>query len=545
MAETLAQTGEAPASHAALLERVERLSGIGIALSRERDTDRLLETILDGAKALTRADAGTLYLREGDELLFSTVRNDTLGLHLGGTAGEKPDFPALPLYRDGAPNRQNIAAWAAISGETVNIADAYAAEDFDFSGTRRMDERTGYRSTSFLTVPLTNHEEEVVGVLQLINAQDATGAVIPFGPEEQRLAESLASQAGVALTQKQLIEDQRQLFESFIEIIANAIDHKSKHTSGHCQRVPQLTMMIAEAANRAEQGPMADFSMDEDELYELKIAGWMHDCGKVTTPEPVIDKATKLDGMFDRIEAVDARFEVARRDAENAALRRRLAEAGLDDSLDAEGEAAVAAVEEDRAFVRRHNTGGEFMDPADQQRVHAIADGHRVAIAGEERPILDEDEVYNLTIAKGTLTPEERKTIQDHIVVTIEMLEALPYPRYLQRVPHLAGGHHERMDGRGYPRGLTGDQMLPGARMMAIADIFEALTAADRPYKRPNTLTESLTILGRMATEGHLDPELFDTFIRERVYLDYARQFLKPEQIDEVDVNALPGYGGE
>ncbi|MFW6350138.1 MAG: HD domain-containing phosphohydrolase [Thiohalospira sp.] len=544
MVETLAQPDEAPASQATLLERVERLSEIGIALSRERDTDRLLETILEGAKALTRADAGTLYLRQGDELVFSTVRNDTLGFRMGGTAGPAPDFPPLPLHVDGEPNRHNVAAWAAISGETVNIADAYAAEDFDFSGTRAVDERTGYRSTSFLTVPLTNHEEEVVGVLQLINALDEKAGVIPFGPEEQRLTESLASQAGVALTQKQLIDDQRRLFESFVEVIANAIDHKSKHTSGHCQRVPQLTMMIAEAANRAEQGPLADFAMDEDELYELKIAGWMHDCGKVTTPEPVIDKATKLDGMFDRIDAVDARFEVVRRDAEIAALRRRLAAAGLDDRPDAEGEAAVAAVDEDRAFVRRHNTGGEFMDPEDQQRIHDIAERHRLTLAGEERPVLDEDEVYNLTIAKGTLTPEERKTIQDHIVVTIEMLEALPYPRHLQRVPELAGGHHERMDGQGYPRGLTGDQMLPGARMMAIADIFEALTAPDRPYKRPNTLTESLTILGRMAGEGHLDPDLFDTFIREGVYLDYARQFLKPEQMDEVDVNAIPNYRG-
>ncbi|MGM0412860.1 MAG: HD domain-containing phosphohydrolase, partial [Pseudomonadota bacterium] len=501
-------------------------------------------TILEGAKTLTRADAGTLYLRQGDELVFSTVRNDTLGFRMGGTAGPAPDFPPLPLHVDGEPNRHNVAAWAAISGETVNVTDAYTTEEFDFSGARAMDERTGYRSTSFLTVPLTNHEEEVVGVLQLINALDEGGAVIPFGPEEQRLAESLASQAGVALTQKQLIDDQRRLFESFVEVIANAIDHKSKHTSGHCQRVPQLTMMIAEAANRAEQGPLADFAMDEDELYELKIAGWMHDCGKVTTPEPVIDKATKLDGMFDRIQAVDARFEVARRDAENAALRRRLAAAGLDDGLDDEGEAAVAAVDADRDFVRRHNTGGEFMDPEDQQRIRDIAERYRLTLAGEERPLLDEDEVYNLTIAKGTLTPEERKTIQDHIVVTIEMLEALPYPRHLQRVPELAGGHHERMDGKGYPRGLTGDQMPAGARMMAIADIFEALTAPDRPYKRPNTLTESLTILGRMATEGHLDPDLFDTFIREEVYLDYARQFLKPEQIDEVDLDAIPGYTG-
>ncbi len=531
-----------------LLERVERLNAIGIALSRERDTDSLLETILDGAKTLTRADAGTLYLVQDGKLVFSVVRNDTMGLHLGGTSGNEVTFPNLPLHgEDGEPNVHNVSAYAALKGETVNIADAYQAEGFDFSGMRAVDAKTGYRSQSFLTVPLTNHEDEVVGVLQLINAMDEQGTVIPFGDQETRLAESLASQAGVALTQKQLINDQRELFEAFIELMASAIDKKSKHTSNHCQRVPELTLMIAEAANATDAGPLADFRMTEDEIYELKIAGWMHDCGKVTTPEPVIDKSTKLHGMFDRIDTVDTRFEVVKRDAEIQWLREKLAAAGATPSATEEEELAanLALIDADRDFVRRHNTGGEFMREEDQQHVHTIAGQYRFSVAGEERPLLDDDEVYNLTIAKGTLTPEERQIIQDHIVATIDMLEALPYPRYLQRVPELAGGHHERMDGKGYPRGLTGEQMLPGARMMAIADIFEALTAADRPYKRPNTLSESLTILGRMTQEGHLDPELFDVFIREKVYLDYGNQFLKPEQIDDVDHAAIPGYSGD
>jgi HD-GYP domain-containing protein (c-di-GMP phosphodiesterase class II) len=535
-----------------LLDRLERLTQLGTALSAERDTERLTERILIGAKELTHADGGTLYLLTDDEraLAFQALRNDSLDLAMGGTTGEPVSLAPVPLYRgDGAPNHHNVAAHVALSGETVNIADAYVAEGFDFSGTRAFDEQTGYRSRSFLTIPLVNHEDRVIGVLQLINARRVgDGGAGPFADGDRRLAEALASQAAVALTQQQLIDAQRELFEAFIRLIAKAIDEKSKHTSGHCQRVPQLTMMIADAASRTRQGPMADFAFSPEERYELEIAGWMHDCGKVTTPEPVMDKETKLHGLYDRIHEVDARFEVVKREVENRALRERLAaaEAGRAPAPWAAEEAVAneqRALDEERDFLRRSNVGGEFMDPEAQERVRAIGTGRRWGGPdGGERPLLTEEEMHNLTIAKGTLTEDEREVMKDHMRVTIDMLEALPYPRHLQRVPQLAGGHHERMDGKGYPKGLVGYDNPTGARMMAIADVFEALTAADRPYKTPKPLSETLTIMGRMCEDNHFDPDLFDLFIRERVYLDYAKRFLKPEQIDEVDEASIPGF---
>jgi len=533
-----------------LLKRLERLNAIGIALSAERNAPRLLETILLGAKEITGSDGGTLYtVTEDRKLRFEIMRTDSLGVALGGTTGKDIPFAPLPLYaEDGTPNNNMVAAYAVLHDCTVNIKDAYTAEGFDFSGTRKFDEKTGYRSKSFLTIPMKNHENEIIGVLQLLNARDEeTGDIIAFSPENQQLVESLASQAAVALTNHNLIEGLKQLFESFIELIAEAIDEKSPYTGGHCRRVPELSMLLAKAANACSDGPLRDFRMSDKELYEMKIASWLHDCGKVTTPEYVVDKATKLSTIFDRIELIDQRFELLKKQRETEMLRRQLAALQKDDAaaaatLEAEHGALVAQLDADREFLRNANIGGEFMTPEHQERVRAIAAYPLLNAAGESVSFLSENEVYNLNIARGTLTAEEREIINNHIVVTINMLESLPYPKDLQRVPEYAGGHHERMDGKGYPRGLTREQMSIPARIMGIADIFEALTARDRPYKKAKTLSESLFILGKMKLDHHVDPDLFDLFIREKVYLQYAQQFLEPEQIDEVDESKIPGY---
>ena len=540
-----------PARQEDPFEIVRRLTEVGVALSAERDNARLLELILESARAFTHADGGTLYLsNERGELDFEIMLTDSLGIRLGGTSGAAVELPPIALFRpDGEPNVRMVAARAATSGETVNIADAYAAEDFDFSGTREFDGRTGYRSKSFLTVPMRDHQDEIIGVLQLINAlHPETGEVVAFSEGDQQLAESLASQAAIALSNKRLIDGQRRLFEAFIELIAGAIDDKSPYTGGHCRRVPELTMMLADSAARVSHGPLAGFEMDESDRYELKIAGWLHDCGKVTTPEYVVDKSTKLETIYDRIGEVDLRFEVLKRDAELEGLRARLAalEAGAEpppcDRAELEGHRQE--LDGEREFLRRCNIGGEFMWEADQERVRSIGRREWRDPSGARRRLLDEDEVKNLTIAKGTLTAEEREVINHHIVATIKMLESLPYPKHLERVPEFAGGHHERMDGKGYPRGLTRDQMSVQARVMGIADIFEALTAADRPYKKAMPLSVALEILGRMKEDSHIDPDLFDVFVREKVYLEYARSFLDPEQIDEVDESRIPGYSG-
>ena len=533
----------------ALLTRLERLNAIGIALSAERNNQRLLEMILLGAKEITNADGGTLYtVTEDQQLKFEIMRTQTLGIAMGGTTGKEIPFPPLPLYaEDGSPNLNMVAAYCVLNDRTVNIEDAYEAEGFDFSGTRKFDQNTGYRSKSFLTIPMKNHENEIIGVLQLINAIDpSTGEIIAFSRANQQLVESLASQAAVALTNYNLIEGLKNLFEAFIELIADAIDEKSPYTGGHCRRVPELTMMLADAACRAERGPLADFRMTDKEIYELRIAAWLHDCGKVTTPEHVMDKPTKLSTIYDRIHLVEQRFDLLRSQAECDMLRRQMQALREGRPADAERlqiefDAFCQQLQADRAFLQQANIGGEYMTPEHKQRVDEIA-AYQLESGGKHINFLSEDEVYNLKIERGTLTPEERTVINNHIVVTIHMLESLPYPKDLKRVPEYAGGHHERMDGKGYPRGLTREQMSVPARVMGIADIFEALTSRDRPYKKAKTLSESLHILGKMKLDNHVDPDLFDIFIREKIYQRYAEMFLEPEQIDVVDESAIPGY---
>jgi len=584
--------------------QMQRLASIGIALSAKKDLNDLLEMILLEAKAIANADGGTIYLKaeappegrpdapidrrsgsdrrhrerrrldegapagladrrtgpgrrfRGDRrrprqrLDFAIVRSDSLGIALGGTTGVPVPYPPIQMHdaATGAPNFANVASYAAITGNSVNIPDAYNAEGFDFSGMRRFDEMNHYRSTSFLTIPMKNKSDEVIGVLQLINARDrSTGRVVPFDQRHQQMAESLASQAAVALDNKLLLEAQRRLFEALIKLIATAIDQKSPYTGGHCARVPALTEMLAQAAIEATEGPFKTFHLTEDEQFELHVAGWLHDCGKITTPEYVVDKSTKLETIYDRIHTVDVRFEVLKRDAEIALLR-ALARPGADHAaLEAAYARDVAAIEDDRKFLREANIGGEYLDPAKVERIKAIARRRWRGPDGEERDLLSDEEVYNLAISRGTLTAEERQIMNEHMTVTIQMLEQLPFPKGLRRVPEYAGGHHERMDGTGFPRGLSREQMSIPARMMAVADIFEALTAGDRPYKKAKTLSESMAIMARMRDGNHIDPDIFDLFVTKGVYREYARRFLQPEQIDDVDEAALlkrPYAGG-
>ena len=520
---------------------LRRLIDVGIALSAERNHDRLMERILLEAKDIYNADGGTLYVKDRDRLVFSVMRTDTMNIKMGGTTGTKIPFPPLALYgADGKPNHNSVATHVAITGQLVNIPDAYVAKDFDFTGTKKFDATNNYRSKSFLTLPLKNYENEVVGVLQLINARDrVTGEVREFDVARQSFVEALASQAAVALDNHQLLEGQRNLLESFVKLIANAIERKSPYTSGHCQRVPVLTNLLAEAACAAQAGPFADFKMTEDERYELHMAAWMHDCGKVVTPEYVMDKSTKLQTIFDRIETVRTRFAVLERDAELAYWKKKAANDGTEAERQAALDATLAQIREDRAFIESTNVGGEFLADEKIERIHKVATRRWRDFDGKDQPFLSENEIYNLSIRKGTLTTEERKVISDHVVVTIEMLGQLPFPKNLQRVPEYAGGHHERMDGKGYPKGLKRDDMSIPARMMAIADIYEALTAADRPYKKAMTLSQSLKIMKKMKGEGHIDSDLFQLFIESGAYRKYAEAHLKPEQLDTVDEREL------
>ena len=496
--------------------------------------------ILEEAKNITNADGRTLYSKDDNgNLKFEILRNDSMDTIMGGTSGVDIPFDPVKLWiDDSTPNQSNVSAYVALTGETVNIGDAYKEKGFDFSGTKSYDSKTGYHSKSFLTVPLKNHENEIIGVMQLINARDEKGEVISFDDDMEEQIESLASQGAVALTNKKLVGELKTLFEAFIQLIATAIDKKSEYTGGHCSRVPVITMMLADEVAKVSSGKYKDFSMNEEERYELYIAAWLHDCGKVATPPHVVDKGTKLETIFDRIELIKTRMEILKRDAEIAFLKRQI-NGSLSD-FDDEYKETIKNVNDNIKFIESCNIGGEFMKPELQEKIQTISK-NRVILDNKEQNILTDDEVRNLNIAKGTLLPEERDIINDHISITIDMLDQLPYPKNLKNIPEFAGGHHEKMDGTGYPKGLKGDQMSAQAKIMAIADIYEALTAADRPYKDGKKLSQAMRIMGFMKNDYHIDEDLFEIFVQSGVYKKYAEEYVASGQLDDVDEESVIG----
>lgn len=388
--------------------------------------------------------------------------------------------------------------------------------------------------------------------------------------------------------------EQKELMESFIKLIAGAIDAKSKYTGGHCNRVPELSMMLAKAASDCEDGIFKDFKLDsEDELRELDIASWLHDCGKVTTPEYVVDKATKLETIYNRIHEIRTRFEVIHRDLTIVALNKKLNGENYDD-VDSWLLKEHQKLQDEFLFIANANVGAEFMSRDDKLKIEEIAKREwvryfddSVGISFEEKQRFQRDyepapavekllcnkqrhiiqreyfdfkeyekmgfktavpehlynlgEVYNICIERGTLTEEERFKINEHVMMTIKMLETLPFPANLKKVPMYAGTHHETLIGTGYPRQLTIDEMPIASRIMAIADVFEALTASDRPYKEPKKLSEAIKILSFMAKDKHIDADLFKLFLTSGIYKNYANDYLKPEQIDDTDITKYIG----
>ena len=533
---------------AALEDRVKRLQEIGLSLSTEDDINVIFELIMVEAKNITNADGRTLYMisDDGQTMKFEIMQTDSMDFAQGGTTGVEITIPPMQLFdEEGNPNHSSNVAYSANTGKTANIKDVYTAKGFDFTGPKNFDKNTGYKTKSVMSVPLKNHENDIVGVMQLINAtHNKSGKVVAFSDDMQKQIESLASQGAVALTNKRLVAELKNLFESFIQLIATAIDKKSPYTGGHCERVPEITMLLADAVEKTKVGKYADFSMNEDERYELYIAGWLHDCGKVATPPHVVDKGMKLETITDRIEVMDTRFEVLKRDAEISMLKKQIAlikkgsANGAIKTLETDLETQTNQLSSDQTFIQKTNRGGEFMEKEDQQRVADIGN-YKWKLEGKKINFFDEKDVRNLQIPKGTLLPEEREIINDHIVITIDMLEKLPYPKKLRNVPEFAGGHHEKLDGTGYPKGLKDEEMSVQAKMMAIADIYEALTAADRPYKDGKKLSQAMRIMGFMKKDYEIDQDLFEIFVKEGVYKLYAEKYLGDDQLDEVDEAAV------
>jgi len=544
------------------------------ALAGERKFDVLLHRVLKEASDAAGAKNGIVYLLENDGMTLKPA----VQVWEAGTSDELP--PSLSLA--------DAAHTVAISVKQAGISAVDVLPAVRPAGMEYLNTHFGTTPVMLVTEQLRNRAGATVGVMCLF----LPGNIRKPSQERLALVEAFAGAGAVAIDNQRLLLAQKVLLESFIGLVAGAIDAKSPYTGGHCTRVPELTKMLARAACDAKEGPFADFSINEEEWEALHIAGWLHDCGKVTTPEYVVDKATKLETIYDRIHEIRTRFEVLKRDAEIACWK-AIANGGNETQLRAALQEQWRVLDDDYKFVATCNEGGEFMAPEKIERLKQIATrtwqrtlDDRIGVSWEERKRMDRvapvplpaveplladkpehliergpldmmpadnpwgfklkvpthlynrGEIYNLSIARGTLTDEERYKINDHIMQTIIMLSKLPFPGVLKAVPELAGGHHEKMDGTGYPKCLSRDQMSVQARIMAIADIFEALTAADRPYKKGKMLSEAVKIMGFMKKDQHIDPDLFELFLTSGVYKEYADRFLKPEFIDNVDINA-------
>ena len=515
------------------------LLNISKALATEKNFEVLISIILDEVCRVVCADGGSIYIVEGgakdDESKRLRFKRSALLL-------DSDEF-TLPI------DRNSIAGYVALTGQPLLIKDVYNLPDeLPFSFNPAIDRKHNYHTKSMLVLPMINQLGEIMGVLQLINRKKSHAqkisieemrgeGVIPFSRKDYELASAIANQSAIALYNQKLIEGQRKLLESFILLIDEAIDSKSAYTGAHCHRVPILTEMLAKSICDSEEGPFSDFKFNDEEWYELRIAAGLHDCGKIVTPVHVMDKATKLETIFDRIVLVNTRFELLCRDAKEEHLQRM--QEGME-TLDSEGILAerLRQIGKMQNFIEKVNVGGEFLSEEDRERIQEIGQ-EKYRQNGSWHSLLNEAEVYNLSIARGTLTKEERLTINGHMVETVKMLEALPFPPNLRRVPEYACGHHEKMDGTGYPRGIFGGDMSIPARIMAIADVFEALTARDRPYKKGKRLSESMEIMAKMKENNHFDPDIFDVFIKSKVYKKYAEKYLPLDLIDEIDEEKL------
>ena len=517
-------------------DKLNELINIGYALASEKDTNKLLEKILIAAKNFTNADGGTIYIMSEDKrsLEFKVVQTDSLNIKMGGSAGEIT-WPPLPLYdENNKQNLKNVAAVSALKDKLINIPDVYKTDEFNFEGTKKFDANTGYRSKSMLVIPMKDHEGEIIGVLQLINKIGFDGDKIPFGISDEKIILALASQAAVAITNKKLIENLEGLLSDFIQSIAWAINEKSKYTGGHINRVAELAVMIAENINKDKTGIYKDINFSKDELKQLDIAAWMHDIGKITTPEYIVDKATKLETIFDRIELIKIKCELLKKDYEIKYLKGNLTKEEFESKLHNTNEIIK--------FLEKVNKGSEFLPDEDYEKIQKLKD-IKIKIQNGEIPLLNEDEAYNLSIRKGTLTNEEREIINNHVKVSYNMLKRLRFPRKLKRVPIIAGSHHKKVrikqNGEHDGYGAKEIMRLPMSiedKILALADIFEAITASDRPYRKPNTLSQSLKILTFMAKDGELDYDLVKYFIENKIYEEYVKINLNPDQIDEINI---------
>ena len=509
-------------------DKFERMVEINLLLSNELNKDKLFDMLLSLTRELTHADAGTLYILSSDKkhLDFKVVQNDTLDIHMGGTR-DKIDWKSLPLYlEDGEPNLGMVAAVSALEKRIINISDVYIEKNYNFEGTKNFDKSTGYRSQSMIVVPLINHEDDVIGVLQLINKSLRANSIISFDSIDDRIIRALAGQVAMALTNNQLINSVDGFIAAFIDTIIHAIEAKSSHTKNHIGKVAKISMLLAQAIHK-DTTVYKDIKYNENDFKQIEVAAWMHDVGKISMPESIIDKSTKLETITDRIELIHERFEVLLRDAKIAFLEGNITKEDY--------EKKVKKLKEDQAFLQEANKGEEFMGEDKINRIHEIAQ-MTYNKNGKDTDLLSTYEITNLSITKGTLTNKEKNIMNTHAQLSFDMLSKLPFPKKYKDVLHIAANHHEKLNGKGYPRGLNTSELTLEDRIMALADIFEALTASDRPYKDGKKLSEVFKILSFMVKDGELDSDLVKFFHKHDILRQYAKEELKHTQIDESEL---------
>lgn len=506
-------------------DKFERIMEINLALSNELNKDRLFEMILTLTKELTHADGGTLYIMSKDKkhLDFKVVHNNSLNIFMGGTK-EKLTWNSLPLYlEDGQKNLTMVAAVAALENKIVNIEDVYEEKTYNFEGTKAFDKNTGYRSKSMLVIPLINHEDDVIGVLQLINKEKDLTNIIPFDASDERIIKALAGQAAMALTNSQLINSLEEFIAAFITTIGHAIDAKSPHTKNHIEKVAKISNLLAKAINE-DKTIYKEIQYSIDDFKQIEIAAWMHDIGKISMPESIIEKSTKLQTLFDRIELIKERFEVIKRDCKIDYLEGKISKEEYEEKHE--------QLIDDCKFLETANIGEEFMDDSKLERIINISK-YTYVKNGKEESFLTKNELNNLSIRRGTLTDDEKRLMNSHAQLSLDMLEELPFPKKYSQVLNIAANHHEKLNGKGYPRGLSDKDLTLEDRIMVLADIFEALTSSDRPYKDGKKLSEVFKILSFMVKDNEIDGKLLKFFHEHEVLKEYAHQELKHTQIDE------------
>ena len=504
------------------------------ALAKENDLSKILEQVLVKVMKEIPCEGGTIYLKDKHQLKFEVVINKKLGIH----ESKIQNWPPVELFTPIGSNLSNVSALCANKQEIINIADVYHEKGFDFEGMKKFDKANQYRSKSMLLIPMIDHEEELIGVLQMINKYDIFDkSYIPFSDKDIEILKSYSAYAAIAITKNRLISDLEKLLYSFLESIAVAMDAKSPFGYGHINRVAKLMEIISKGIDE-DQDRYKDIHYDADALDQLKLAAWMHDIGKIATPEYILDKSTKLETIHNRIEEVKERFERLKLSLKLTFSQQKIAYLQGDLALDIKKEqnilnTTLQELDDDLLFIKRKNLPTGYTSDEEIKRLEQIAQ-KRFSIEGQEITLLTEDELKNLSIRYGTLNDEERNIINEHAKVSNDMLSRLVFPKKYANVPLIAGMHHEKLNGTGYPNGITADKISFEARLLAIADIFEALTAHDRPYKRPKTLTESYKILDSMVEKGELDAQIVDFLKSSGLLKKYAKENLLEEQLLEV-----------